>query len=294
MSLRIEELFGYVPGDESQAAKACRDNLNCPFLGEECTKQFRDGTKAGVCSVKPATSDPVICCPNRLYAGEYKVLVDIAETAFGENVTLIKPGDEMVEGTQSVVAFGKRWGGELRLPARRRGGGYFVDWVLARLDDEGNLAEFVAVEVQTIDTTGTYRDQYDVLMSGEAFDGGSKAGLNWENVNKRILPQLIYKGHVLRREPLCRKGLFFVCPTEVSRRIIDRLGGDLLQYELQPGSITFCAYDLGDTPEHGNSIPINLTNSFTTTVDQVALAFTAPRNLPPTRAYEQAIRERLE
>ena len=44
----------------------------------------------------------------------------------------------------------------------------------------------------------------------------SNAGMNWENVNKRILPQLIYKGHVLRREELCRKGLFFVCPKHVN------------------------------------------------------------------------------
>ncbi len=49
-------------------------------------------------------------------------------------------------------------------------------------------------------------------MAGKPFTGYSKAGVNWENVSKRILPQLIYKGYVLRRERLCSKGLFFVCP----------------------------------------------------------------------------------
>ena len=33
---------------------------------------------------------------------------------------------------------------------------------------------------------------------------------------------------------------------------------------------------------------------FTTTIDQVALAFTAPANLPPAGVYEQAIQAELE
>ena len=51
--------------------------------------------------------------------------------------------------------------------------------------------------------------------------------MNWENVNKRILPQIIYKGHVLRLEERCTKGLYFVCPKQVYSRIRERLGGNL-------------------------------------------------------------------
>ncbi len=96
-----------------------------------------------------------------------------------------------------------------------------MDWILALLSPEGTLQEFVAVEVQAIDTTGNYRAERDAHMNGQAFTGYSEAGVNWENVSKRILPQLIYKGHVLRRERLCKKGLFFVCPTPVYQKSVE-------------------------------------------------------------------------
>ena len=36
---------------------------------------------------------------------------------------------------------------------------------------------------------------------------GSNAGVIWEKVNKRILPQITCKAHVLRREAQCTEGL---------------------------------------------------------------------------------------
>ena len=126
---------------------------------------------------------------------------------------------------ECVAVFGKRWGKELRLPTRGTSGSYFVDWVLAHVSAQGKLLSFVAVEVQSIDTTNNYRKERETYLREEAFVGKSTAGFNWENVNKRILPQIIYKGHVLRQEPLCQKGLFFVCPTPVYKKLSERLGG---------------------------------------------------------------------
>lgn len=95
------------------------------------------------------------------------------------------------KGKANVVAvFGKGWGGELRLPQRQGMGAYFVDWVLARLDDNARLAEFTAIEVQTIDTTGNYNAARQALLTNGA-EVDCPVGLNWENVNKRILPQLM-------------------------------------------------------------------------------------------------------
>lgn len=107
----------------------------------------------------------------------------------------------------SIAVFGHGWGGELRLPQRAGTGSYFVDWVLARLDENGELAEFTAIEVQTIDTTGNYREARTALLENRSVISDT-VGLNWENVSKRIIPQLIYKGQVLQREDLCRTGLF--------------------------------------------------------------------------------------
>jgi len=95
--------------------------------------------------------------------------------------------------------------GEVKLPSVGGRGGFFGDWILALVDESKNLQEFVAVEVQSIDTTGNYRKERDAYAAGHAFTGSSRAGINWENVNKRILPQLIFKGHVLRRETSARR-----------------------------------------------------------------------------------------
>lgn len=243
-----------------------------------------------------ATNDTsVIICPNRLYASGYAMLQDVVGVAFGKGHTLIRPHDHSKvehDGTY-VVAFGKNFGRELRLPSRQSGGSYFVDWVLAKIDADGGLDEFVAVEVQSIDTTGSYRPEVQALRKGHTDVTNSKAGLNWENVNKRILPQLIYKGHVLRREALCKKGLFFVTPEAVYKRIDARLGGSLLSYDnLQPGSISFLWYQLA-APQSDGMRPLSLAGRFSTTVDQVVVAFSSPVNLPPAGVYEAAIREIL-
>jgi Restriction endonuclease NotI len=296
VALRIVEFFGYAPSDQSGQAKKVRSHLQCPFLNSQCTKQFRDGTVSGACTVKLVSSGPVIACPNRLYAGDYRILSDVAEAAFGTGVRLI-PGQKVSQVQHDgryVAVFGKRWGKELRLPQRLGRGGYFVDWILALIGDSGHLREFVAVEIQAIDTTGNYRAEHDAYLNGEPFERFSEAGLNWENVSKRILPQIIYKGHVLRREALCTRGLFFICPTPVYSRIQQRLGGTLLAYSYQPGSLTFRWYDVGPEAPAGQVRALEAGGQFTTTIDQVALAFTAPANLPPAGVYQEAIELELK
>ncbi|MEP7353064.1 MAG: hypothetical protein ABI824_07515 [Acidobacteriota bacterium] len=93
----------------------------------------------------------------------------------------------------------------------------------------------------------------------------------------------------MRREPLCQKGLFFICPTPVYNKIAERLGGNLTEIHQQPGSVTIIWYDIGVPVPEGKIRALELGGQRTTTIDQVALAFTAPSNLPPAKVYEQAI-----
>jgi hypothetical protein len=284
MSVRIVELFGFSPADSSQAALQHRKDLQCPFLKSQCTKTLSDSTVSGVCTVKQVNSGPIVCCPVRLYSNDYQILLDIAKEAFGKDIRLIaglKSASTLHDG-RNVAVFGKRWGRELHLPQRARTGSYFVDWILA-----------LAVEVQAIDTTGNYRAERKAHLAGKPFPDYSTAGVNWENVSKRILPQLIYKGHVLRRERLCSKGLFFVCPKPVKDKIVQRLGGNLLDYGLQPGALTFRWYDIGPDKKQGVPRDIVYGGELTTTVDQVANAFTSPTNLPEAGVYQQAIENEL-
>jgi hypothetical protein len=297
LASRIVELFGFAPDDQSEQARHARESKTCPFINNTCQKTLNDRTISGVCTLKPVNSGPVICCPYRLYSDEYMVLADVAKVAFGGDVELVSGQNarshEVAPGKTKVAVFGKRWGKELRLPTRGKSGGYFVDWVLAKIDEDGSLLEFVAVEVQSIDTTGNYQAERLAYMNGEEFIGSSTAGFNWENVNKRILPQLIYKGHVLRRERLCKSGLFFICPTPVYEKIRERLGGNLLGYSLQPGSLSLMWYDVGNPVPSGKTRRLEFKGKLTTTVDQVANAFTSPSNLPDENVYEAAIRAEL-
>lgn len=296
MAFRAADWYGYDAADKSEPATRTREGQQCPFIERTCTKLLHDGKISGVCAAfvgKGLPSSPVIICPNRLYAGIYSALVLVATQAFGEGHTVISPDQFAIEGHDSrkVVAFGHRYGREIRLPGRRAGQKYSIDWILAKVSEDGRLAEFSAVEVQAIDTTGNYRPQLEDLEAGRAPTSRVTAGLNWENVNKRILPQLIYKGHALRQEDLCPKGLFFICPSVVYERVVDRLGGELRTYSPHHGSITFLHFRLGE-PDEGMR-PLELAGQMTTTVDQVATAFTSPTNLPPQGAYRDAIRAAL-
>lgn len=303
MSGYISEFFGFRSEDASITALENQSRQVCPFLGSFCTKALGDKnnrTLSGVCSVRQAStgSPDVICCPNRIYAENYKMLSVIAEKAFRANLNLYA-GRLAVEKAKAengaVAVFGHGWGGELPLPKRQGKGSYYVDWILARLDSNGELVEFTAIEVQTIDTTGTYQNARRALIEYHAIEKDT-VGLNWENVSKRIIPQIIYKGQVLQREELCRSGLYFVCPKPVYDRVLERLGGKekLPQFPTQPAAIHFVAYDyLPDvSAEDGKIQPLGVVEEYCTTVYKVQEAFSAV-DLPDQNVYRDAIRHSL-
>ncbi|MCH4157682.1 MAG: hypothetical protein LKF34_03670 [Acidaminococcaceae bacterium] len=296
----IYEFFGYQAEDNSAKALETAAQQKCPFLGTQCTKVLaRDNIISGVCAVrqKSAGSPPVICCPIRIYAEEYKMLSRVSKLAFGRDLKLYagRVAVEMAKKENGAVAvFGHGWGGELRLPQREGTGAYFVDWVLARLDKKGKLTEITAIEVQTIDTTGNYRTARQQLMEKREIVSDT-VGLNWENVSKRIIPQLIFKGQVLQREDLCKTGLYFVCPQSVYDHVLNRLGGKgrLPQFPAQPASISFIAYDYVDkTMRPGEIKPLGILEKYCTTVYKVQEAFSS-LNLPEGNVYRDAILKAL-
>ena len=304
MAKKILELFGYAPDDDSAVAIKARTQQSCPFIGGLCSKQIGSASnriRSGVCTIADKDADPVVICPIRLYANEYSLLSTVAKLAFKvESVELIdgkKVSNHIGRKDATWVAvFGKGWGGELKVPGRpvrgRKSAGFFVDWILARLDDQKRLVEFAALEVQTMDTIGSYRAEREAILNGTDHEGKS-AGPNWENVNKRILPQLIYKGHLLEREALCQSGLFFASPDAVYRKIMDRLGSKLAEYPLKNNALTFIPMQLGKHVRAGTPRTLKAMKAKTTTIQQVQIAFSSPTNLPEAGSYEKAIRVAL-
>lgn len=299
----ISELFGYRSDDTSDTAMQCVSRQVCPFLSSYCTKALGDRmnrTLSGVCAIRQVTpgSPDVICCPNRIYAENYKMLSTVSKMAFRTEYNLYSGRlavSKAKEENGAIAVFGHGWGGELPLPKRKGRGSYYVDWILARLDGSGELVEFTAIEVQTIDTTGSYQKARRALIERHEIEKDT-VGLNWENVSKRIIPQIIYKGQVLQREELCRSGLYFVCPKPVYDRVLERLGGKekLPQFPTQPAAIHFVAYDyLSDVPFTNGSIrPLGIIEEYCTTVYKVQESFSAV-DLPDQNVYRDAIRRSL-
>lgn len=301
MSGLIYEFFGYRAEDKSNVALEQAAKRRCPFLADTCTKTLgRERQPSGACAVRQqsANAPSIICCPIRLYADDYRMLHEIAVDAFRSKTNLyagkLAVGKAKEEGG-AIAVFGHGWGGELRLPKRQGVGSYFVDWVLARLDRNGKLAEFTAIEVQTVDTTGNYHDSRAALVQSRSIVKSS-VGINWENVSKRIIPQIIYKGQVLQREDLCKTGLYFVCPAPVYDRVLDRLGGigKVPKFPAQPAAIHFISYDYDKNakPVDGSIMPLILNRSHCTTVYKVQEAFSS-MSLPEGNVYQRAIEKSL-
>lgn len=305
MPLTITEIFGYAPPDESPTVKEIRTTGTCPFTSKRCIKVFRDsGVVHGTCTVKTPSEEEVICCPKRLYAQQFKILTDVAVEAFGADLRMIPPKDVFdTKGEQRrVVAFGSGWGKELRVPkSGDQKGSYSADWILALISEANDLLEFVALEVQSMDTTGDYQPEWCKQM-GVPYNPvvlpkkkrKKASNINWENVNKRIIPQLLTKGNVFQREKLCKKGMFFVTPTPVYKRVIGRLGAKLSEFPLQSSALTFRYYGLGPSVGPGNIRELVYEGQYTTTVENLKEAFNSTLNLPPMGSIAAKIQKALE
>lgn len=299
MAGTITDFFGFLATDGSSRAQEFAARRMCPFLHDTCSKHLSDGEVSGACAVKQVTGEEaVICCPIRLYADDYRILSIIAERTFGEELPLFSGRMAIPKAKElgkAVAVFGHGWGGELRLPKREGTGNYFADWVLALIDHNGELKEFTSIEVQTIDTTGNYRASRDALLEDRRIEKSS-VGLNWENVSKRIIPQLVYKGQVLQRESLCKSGLWFVTPEPVYRRILSRLGGEsnlVFGYAPQPGALHFLRYDYADVSSQlGEPRPLMVIGEEISTVEKIQQAFSNV-GLPEPGVYGKALKEAL-
>jgi hypothetical protein len=260
----------------------------------------RDSTISGVCAIrqKSSSTPDIVCCPNRLYAENYEILYKISIKAFN-TILKLYPGNTAVEKAKTengaIAVFGRGWGKELKLPQRKVVGSYFLDWILARLDSRGALQAFTAIEVQTVDTTGNYRSARENLLNGRKIVSDT-FGINWENVSKRTIPQLIYKGQIFQREELCQIGLYFVAPNPIYERLIARLGGKekLPIFPSQPASIHFISYDYSPTgiTKNGFIKPLTIIDEHNTTIYKIQEAFFS-LTLPKGNIFRDTINNAL-
>lgn len=172
----ISELYG-ISTEANVDWKTIINNQQCPFLNRRCIKSRKSepSQTIGACTVKYSSSGDVMICPHRLIERR-QIFMDCMHL-----LTKHEPGNEI-----HLVS-------ELNVP------GGNVDYVLVSARD-GKVKDFVGIELQTLDTTGTvwnarerFLKEHGMPYSEENASSKKPYGLNWKMTAKTILVQLHHK-----------------------------------------------------------------------------------------------------
>lgn len=184
----LGEVFGFPPSNFSDEAKRYRKHRLCPYNNKvpSCTKD-RANDPLGVCSVYDShKGDLAITCPIR-FREQWLIAENAAEFFF-------PPGTKWT----SLA--------EVRLNDKNGSTAGNIDLVLVACDDGGKITDFGALEVQAVYISGNIRRPYQAYIE----DPESNHDMNWtgqlhypradylSSSRKRLVPQLIYKGQILR------------------------------------------------------------------------------------------------
>ncbi len=290
----IVEIFGYSPDDLSSSCRSLWNLEACPFINKACTKTNHDKSVVyGTCSVTSPYGDCIIC-PNRLYANGYDSLRKVSREVFGDDVEFFTY-EEFIPVREAngtcVVALGHNSGKEVNI-----GGHFSMDWVLAKVQD-GELVEYVGVEVQSIDITGNYRDcwyAYKNQTASTASIPSSEHGMNWANVHKRLSPQLIRKGLIYSRSSLVNHGLYFILPEIVYQKFEDVVGKDIRKKRKSASDIlTVHTYGLSPEALLGEQRELVLKRNLKFTLSEFSKRFISGPNLPTGDNLDAAVRRVL-
>jgi hypothetical protein len=154
-------------------------DYRCPYSARQCSKtNHRNTLPYPVCSIyrggrnRPGTpAHPICVCPVRFY--EADIPGDVIENCWGAT----PPRDTRIAHEVQMQKFGK------------------VDMVIAEISTSGAVTKFLPVELQAVDITGSYMGAYEALTQNQMAPARSKYGLNWANVRKRFMTQLVAKGY---------------------------------------------------------------------------------------------------
>lgn len=174
----VAELFGHSSGEPGRNWQTIVDRQQCPFLGKRCYKVRKSDPhiSIGTCTVLSGrTPEPIIICPTRLIERR-QIFIDCLHL-----LTTHEPGNEL-----HIVS-------EVSIP------GGSVDYFLVSAR-QGRVRDFVGIELQTLDTTGTVWPERQRLLrelavprDDDAETSGKTFGMNWKMTAKTILVQMHHK-----------------------------------------------------------------------------------------------------
>lgn len=175
---KVVELFGSATSDRSLDWSSIISQQHCAYTNKPCYKvrKSQSHISIGTCTVlyrKPP--EPVIICPTRLLERR-QIFTDCLHL-----LTTHEPGNEL-----HIVP-------EVTIP------GGSVDYFLVSVKD-GIIKDFVGIELQTMDTTGTVwperqrlLKEMDIPRADSEENSRKTFAMNWKMTAKTILVQMHHK-----------------------------------------------------------------------------------------------------
>lgn len=175
---KVRELFGQYCSEDANIESVLENQL-CPYNNKKCfkTRKSDSETSIGTCTVNYQNKD-IIICPNRL-TEKSQIFVDCLHL-----LTLHEPGNELY-----IIP-------EVTIP-----GGH-VDFFLVSAKNK-KVKDFVGIELQTMDTTGTVwperqrlLDEHGIYVPKDDINNKKPFGMNWKMTAKTILVQMHHKAQI--------------------------------------------------------------------------------------------------
>lgn len=168
--------------------------------------------------------DLICVCPKRFYAVDF--LRDVIANCWPGD----PPQNPLIAPEVKMVGFGN------------------VDFVLADVGVGGEINQFLSVELQAIDITGSVMPAYLALREGVELPRRPTYGLNWDNVYKRYITQLIRKGYFHHH---WKTKIVAVIQDQIYRNIVER--ADFMRstnVKDATVNIIFMTYKFEDDPDN--------------------------------------------
>lgn len=225
----VLELFGEAPSKRHLDWQSIIRQQACPYLNRTCIKVRKSQPEVaiGTCSVSYGKAKrPMLICPFRLLENK-QIFVDCFHL-----LLLHEPGNEL-----HIVP-------EVGVP------GGNVDYFLASVRDD-RVRDFVGLELQTMDTTGTIwpaRQRFleEVVVEGVHEDQASYRtyGMNWKMTAKTTLVQLHHK---IQTFEAVNKHLVLVTQDHLLNYLCENFEFDHVVQARQGDSMQFHAYQFRES-----------------------------------------------
>lgn len=174
MSVDPTNIIGEILGEPaSEMRNPVNADYQCPFINSQCLKRSqRIEGPYPICSIwRGANSAKLVClCPKRFF--QVNFLEDVIANCWPGK----PPANPQIAHEVQMKGFGQ------------------VDFVIADLDSAGNVRDFISVELQAVDITGSVEPAYQAAINNQMLTKKPSHGFNWANVRKRYISQLISKG----------------------------------------------------------------------------------------------------